>query len=187
VKNKDNPRLCSFVGCKENVTGKNYLCFKHYQAKNDHLIDQCPSCELFKDAKYQFCIVCVNKQTPTLHKDPVIPPIVKNEIKIEHSKAWEKKDEDAAQFFVYILKLNDGTYYVGNTRELRERLSEHKDGKTKSTKGLNPKLQYFEILQTRQQAEQREVEIKYIYSNNERQLRRMMLDFKDWVTELSYD
>jgi predicted GIY-YIG superfamily endonuclease len=105
---------------------------------------------------------------------------------IRHSKAWDSKDKEATQFFVYILKLDNGHFYIGQSRELRERLSEHKDGKTFSTRGLNPKLQYFEILSSRELVEKREFELKQICSQNEREIRRMILDFKDLTNELDY-
>jgi predicted GIY-YIG superfamily endonuclease len=106
---------------------------------------------------------------------------------IEHSEAWQKGDKDVTRFFVYILKLDGGKFYVGQTRELRERLSEHRDDETGSTKGLNPRLQYFEVLSTREAAEFRESELKNIAQSNPRQIRRMIIGFKDLISELNYE
>jgi predicted GIY-YIG superfamily endonuclease len=105
---------------------------------------------------------------------------------IKHSQAWDAKDKFASQFFVYILKLSNGHFYAGQTRDLRERLSEHIDGKTFSTKGLSPKLQYFEIFPNRYAAEQREVQLKNLINGNEREIRRMILNFKDLTSELNF-
>ena len=75
---------------------------------------------------------------------------------------------------------------MGHTRELRERLSEHIDGKVASTKGRSPRLQYFEILPTREAAEIRESELKKLARYNPREIIRMILGFKDLVSELNY-
>ena len=107
---------------------------------------------------------------------------------LEHSKTWEKGDRGIERFYAYILKL-DGPkiFYVGNTRELRERLSEHLDGTTASTKGLNPRLQYFEILPSREEAEKREAELKSLVESNEREIRRMIIRFQDLIGEVKYE
>ena len=60
------------------------------------------------------------------------------------------------------------------------------DGKVASTKGFSPRLQYFEILPTREAAEIRETELKKFVGSNPRQIRRMILGFRDLVSELNY-
>jgi putative endonuclease len=102
-------------------------------------------------------------------------------------KVWAKKDEDAHAFFVYILKLDNGVFYVGHTRELRERLLEHKDGTAVSTAGKHPKLQYFEVFPTREAAMIREAEIKKIRRKDNREILRMILHFYDLIRELDFD
>jgi predicted GIY-YIG superfamily endonuclease len=106
---------------------------------------------------------------------------------LEHSDAWAKGDKGAERFFVYILKLEDGDFYVGQTRELRERLSEHRDQKASSTARRNPKLQYFEILPTREAAELREAELKKLRDSNPRQIRRMIISFHDLIREVQLE
>ncbi len=102
------------------------------------------------------------------------------------SKAWAKKDESADAFYVYILKLDNGLYYVGQTRELRERMLEHRDGAVISTAGKHPKLQYFEVLSTREAAMSREIEIERILKKNNREILRMITRFNDLVRELDF-
>ena len=46
--------------------------------------------------------------------------------------------------YVYILKLSDATFYIGQTTNLPIRLKEHKDGLQQQTKDKDPKLVYFE-------------------------------------------
>ena len=103
------------------------------------------------------------------------------------SKAWAKKDEGVDAFYVYILKLDNGLHYVGQTRELRERMLEHRDGNVVSTAGKHPKLQYFEVLSTRDAAMSREAEIKEIRKKSNREILRMITRFSDLVRELDFE
>ncbi|MEE8209001.1 MAG: GIY-YIG nuclease family protein [Nitrosomonadaceae bacterium] len=62
---------------------------------------------------------------------------------------------------VYILLLNDGTYYCGITNNMDRRLKEHNEGKSKYTSRSIPvKLVYTETQKTRTLARKREVQIK---------------------------
>ena len=64
-------------------------------------------------------------------------------------------------YFVYILQADDGTYYVGQTNDLKDRLNRHNSGRVKSTKAKAPwRLVYTEELATRAQATKREKQIK---------------------------
>jgi predicted GIY-YIG superfamily endonuclease len=66
------------------------------------------------------------------------------------------KDGGIDRFYVYILKLDNGRFYIGHTKDLSARITEHKEGQTISTAGENPKLCYFEIFPTRGKAMVRE-------------------------------
>ncbi|MFC2000893.1 GIY-YIG nuclease family protein [Chloroflexota bacterium] len=109
------------------------------------------------------------------------------QVNTEYSKAWEKGDKEATRFFVYILKLDGGEYYIGHTRDLRPRLVEHRNGTTVSTKGKTFRLQYFEILPDRTAARIREYELKKLEDSNPRTIIQMLIDFKDLINELKYD
>ena len=65
-------------------------------------------------------------------------------------------------YFVYILEsLKDGTYYVGSTNNLEDRLSRHNQGRVKATRFKRPwKLLYSEEHPDRSSAAKREYEIK---------------------------
>ena len=100
------------------------------------------------------------------------------------SKAWA--DEGVKKFYVYVLKLNNGDYYIGQTREIRERMMEHKDGRTPSLGEKEPKLQYFEILESRESAMLREKELRNISKKNRREIVRIIREFHDIIAELDY-
>ena len=100
------------------------------------------------------------------------------------SRFWSKRDAGVNRFFVYILRLENGESYVGHTRELRERMLEHRDGNVASTEGRNPKLRYFETLPTRESAMLRENELKEILQKNRRAIYRMISDFRELISEV---
>lgn len=65
-------------------------------------------------------------------------------------------------FFVYVLKSeNFAKYYTGHTEDIKKRIVEHNQGKTKSIKAFIPyKLIYFEVFETREEAVKREKFLK---------------------------
>ena len=65
-------------------------------------------------------------------------------------------------YFVYIIRSElDGSYYVGSTRDLSERIGRHNQGRSKYTKAKRPwKLIYSEKHPDRPRAVKRENEIK---------------------------
>ena len=89
-------------------------------------------------------------------------------------------------FYVYILNFDNGSYYIGHSRELRERLQEIRSDNSISGFGKEPKLQYFEIHPNRQAAMLRENEIKEMYKNNNRTISRMITQFSELVSELDF-
>ena len=105
----------------------------------------------------------------------------------EDSAAWAAGDAEANEFYVYILKLNDGSFYAGQTREFRERLMEHRDGMTKSTARRDPRLVWFATVPTREQAADYEVQFKRVCDQNPPEIRRWVRRFQDLVEELNFD
>ena len=65
-------------------------------------------------------------------------------------------------WFVYLLKSKiDNTYYIGYTEDLKHRIVEHNQGKTKSIKHKIPlSLIYFEGYCNKTTARKREIELK---------------------------
>jgi putative endonuclease len=69
-------------------------------------------------------------------------------------------------YYVYILQSEkDGSYYIGHTADLEERIQRHNHGKSSYTKARVPwKLIYQEVFATRSEAMKREREIKRMKS-----------------------
>ena len=64
-------------------------------------------------------------------------------------------------YFVYVLKLNNGNLYVGYTRDIKRRVSQHEEGLSTYTKKYLPiELVYCEIYKSRDDALERERKLK---------------------------
>ena len=65
-------------------------------------------------------------------------------------------------YYLYVIQAEvDGSYYVGYTRDVKERLRRHNEGWTKSTKSKVPwKLVYTEAYQSKTDAIKREKQLK---------------------------
>jgi len=63
-------------------------------------------------------------------------------------------------YFVYILRLDNGDLYKGSTKDLKQRLIEHKRGNVASTKNKNLKLIHYECYQLESDARRRELFLK---------------------------
>ncbi len=66
------------------------------------------------------------------------------------------------KYWVYILQSEkDGSYYIGHTSDLEERLKRHNERRSRYTRSKVPwKSIYQEVFSTRSEAMQREQEIK---------------------------
>jgi len=84
-------------------------------------------------------------------------------------------------FYVYILlSLKDKNFYIGVTEELKQRFTEHQQGKVKSTKNRLPlRLLCYEVYTSKHDAGKRE---KYLKSNDGRKELRIRL--KDTLEKL---
>jgi len=66
-------------------------------------------------------------------------------------------------YYVYLLMLEgikNKDFYIGYTSDLKERMKQHVAGETKTTKGRNPKLLYYEAYNNKYLALKREKAIK---------------------------
>ena len=178
--------ICQFWDCGIPVRPGHFLCYDHFLDLQDSGIDRCPGCGQFKDVQYETCLPCRNRATdrPGARKSIREP---KPTIRRESSPAWEAGDSTAESFFTYILKLDGGKFYAGQTRDLRVRLSEYKDGKEPATRGRNPRLQWFVEVPSRKTATELEVEMKRLINSNERQVRTMIMKFQDYWRLMEFD
>jgi len=174
---------CKYWNCNRSIKTSHFLCPEHYEEWQDYAIDKCPKCGRYKDEGYDLCLDCRRKMSSAriyrIKKTPT------STYRVEHSDKWRNQNDSDSKFFVYILKFTDGKYYVGHTDNLRVRLAEHRDGKTRSTANKQFDMQYYEIFNNRKDAELKEVELKILKDKNDRKLRQIILDFQDIQRELN--
>ena len=78
-------------------------------------------------------------------------------------------------YYVYLLHLHNGTIYTGFTRNLKQRLENHKNGHVRSTKAYRPiKLVHYEAYTIQSDAERRERFLKT--SEGKRLLKQQIRD-----------
>lgn len=187
VHDTTSPKTCLMWSCHDSIPNDYIFCYKHHEDFKEGLIDECPGCARAKEAKDEACAECYNVPV-SKHKriGAAQKPDPYRRYEPEYSPAWAKGDSNANEFFVYILRLGDGGFYAGQTRELRERLSEHRDGKVISTTGQHPRLVWFDNVPSREAATEREAELKNLIDSNPREIRRMVIKFRDIIRELDY-
>ena len=153
-------KICRHQDCPNDIPLRFILCALHNADKRKGEINQCPDCERYKPSRYPLCRNC---------------------------NAGRQKDNEDNEFFTYILKLDGGRFYAGHTGELRVRMDEHSDGKTPSTADKNPRLVWFATVNTRNEAEEREAQLKELIDKNEREVRRMVNKFQDLISLVDRD
>ncbi len=179
--------LCRFWDCDKIIKPDHLFCYIHFQDRKLGKINECTDCQRYKSSRFPKCKDCFQKNQPVQQNASLRNShLTSKRYQREHSTAWEAGDAKASVFYVYILKLDGGYFYAGQTRELRERLSEHRDGRTRTTAGRNPKLVWFAEVPTRNDAADLEVDLKKVINSNPRAIRRLTLDFKDIVNELDF-
>ena len=146
------------------------LCEQHSEEAQKEIIDKCPTdnCFNIKPAKYQYCVECNPEKLNGQHS-------------LEFSPKW--RDQKDGLFHVYVLSLSDKTFYVGHTSDLRVRMTEHRSHKVKGTSGKLPQLVWFTPTPSRESATALEVDMKQLRDKNDRKLRKMILEFSDFVKE----
>lgn len=62
------PNICQEQFCNANVRRSRYLCREHWDEFQEGIIDECPQCEVYKDAEYPLCIECNKKANAVRRK-----------------------------------------------------------------------------------------------------------------------
>ena len=173
---------CQFWDCNETIRRNYFLCSTHYAGYEAGTINQCPACGKYKDAEYDVCLACYRQTAGTWAASRPRSGTA------QRDNREFPADKDADRFFVYILLMNNGEYYVGQTREIHERLHEHRNNMTLSTKGREPKLQWFTTVRTRREAADLEAELQKLNSNatSRREINRLIVDFKQLSEQLDH-
>ena len=171
---------CRFWDCTETIRRNYFLCSTHYPLYEARAIDQCPMCGKYKAVEYEVCLTC-RRRTSGAQTSSHVNTAQRDDREFP-------ADKDADRFFVYILLMNNSEYYIGQTREIHERLHEHRNNMSQSTKDREPKLQWFTTVQTRSEAADLEAELQQLNSSavGRREINRSIVDFKQLSDQLDY-
>ena len=63
-------------------------------------------------------------------------------------------------YYVYALLLKNKDVYIGYTSDLKARIKQHQKGTTKTTRGMEPQLVYYEAFKSSKDAKERERSLK---------------------------
>ena len=156
---------CAYAGCGKDVPADHYLCVRHYAMHQDGKAGRCPSdgCQRFRSLEYEYCADCA-RAAP------------------ESDSTWATGDEGHGTFYAYLL-LQGSQFYAGHTRDLRERLWEHRSGDCLATSpdsGAEPAhLVFFQEFATREAAAERERELKQLLLRDRRSALAIAFHFQD--------
>ena len=162
---------CARWGCKETATYEYPLCLSHWRGWDAHELEECTRCYWFFDdgggfSQYDFddyssdlpflCNDCLyDILTAKRHPSGRESHTIKN---LETSAQWDcgapgkrrvlaHVPLERTLHYIYVLKLSDSTFYVGQTNNLEIRLRDHGDREQWQTRGKDPKLVYFETIE----------------------------------------
>ena len=200
---------CARWGCNKDATYEKPLCYEHWQQWEAWELEECNRCHYFYDdvetmgealyggviEEFGYPIMCDECLTLKLIEDDKITipedgwiPLPKEfgqgTLKIkepEKRPVLPHADIKRPIRYIYILKLSDASFYIGQTMTLTLRLQEHKDGQEEQTKGKNPRLVYFEGFEgDRKNVNKREDEltIDSKTAQGRRKIRKLIEDFR---------
>lgn len=153
--------------CPKPATYDYPLCYEHWRWFNSFETEECERCHRFEsvedmlwrgDDPVALCGDCL--------RGVIVPVYI--HAPIERQTRW-----------LYILKMDNGRFYVGQTNDLEIRLGEHRDGETKSTAGQHPRLVWFESwLGNRDKLDEEEKRLTKLANNSPRAIRRMVNEWQ---------
>ena len=108
---------------------------------------------------------------------PIIPHPRKYEPESNHK--WDAAHQEDDVFFNCVPRLDAGESYAGHTRDLRERMGEHCDEKTRSPAGRNPLLVWLDVVGAKGEAAEIWADLKERIERKGREVRRIVSEFPD--------
>ncbi|MFC2066265.1 GIY-YIG nuclease family protein [Chloroflexota bacterium] len=185
-------QFCARWECDRNATYDKPLCYQHWLEWEAWELDECNRCHYYYEGgdfiSWDVCDIEVLEEYP-LMCDACIDVTFADD---GTGRIWTAREPERRPIiahadikrpirYVYILKLSDGTFYVGQTNDLRIRLQEHKGGLQTQTKGKDPKLVYYESFDgMRKLVDEQEMELTILNSSGtgRRKLRQIIEGFR---------
>ena len=122
-----------YCGVTRGITYEKPLCYAHWKEFDRYFLSECGECHWFSEdvgfgTDENLCYECFDRQRRAFPPSPVYA----------HAPVQRRIR------YLYILKLEGGSFYIGQTNSLEMRMQEHSDGVVPSTRGKTPKLVWFE-------------------------------------------
>ena len=163
-------KRCATDCCQvtKGITYDKPLCYEHWKEFDDYRLLECERCRWFDEfvgtwSDDDLCSECFDRERKDLPPTPV----------------YGHGPVERRVRYLYILKLDRGKYYVGQTNSLELRFREHVDGSTPSTRGKHPKLVYFqEWVGERDELNEGEDFLTQLANRNPRAIRRMVEEWQ---------
>ena len=190
---KAGAQFCARLGCQRGATFEKPLCYAHWKEWDAYELAECARCHwvLSPDIDEAFHWSAREGIDDTdFHCDPCLAEVLGPD-QWEQPPDRETLGEVPSMLahaplvrvlrYVYILKLDGGEMYVGQTANLVIRMREHRDGLVQSTKGRNPKLVCFEPYEgEKARVTERETELTLLNQDamGRRRLREMVESFQ---------
>ena len=183
---------CGKWGCDKGATYEKPLCYDHWVEWEEWELEECNRCHWFysgdDSVRYdmgdyfdEFPYHCDECLGTTLIEQGRPRPWI-NKTDYENRRVLPHAPIERPIRYVYVMKLSDGKYYVGQTTNLNIRLREHRDGLQSQTNGKDPKLVYFETFEgMRAEVDEREKELTQRNQSGagRRRIREMIEGFRE--------
>jgi len=162
---------CLSIDCEKSyATYEKPLCYQHWRLYQSGDYQQCRIChwvfggeelifyeltelrdrvkavgEDVDEFMCEMCMVQILKDAGKwqLPNDPQAAESIVKRLSVPRESAPHFKPFEREMIYVYVLKKNDGNFYIGQSKDLKLRLQEHRDGKVIQTKNKDPRLVYF--------------------------------------------
>ncbi len=185
-------QFCARWGCNKSATYDKPLCYEHWLEWEAWELEECNRCHWFYFADSgvvydesgwdnEFPFLCDDCLWMTLVEAGRRPPWDGTPGKTKPA-APARTDLARTVRYIYIVKLDAGEFYVGQTTNLRIRMQEHADGTQQQTRGKNLRLVYYEQYEgERDLINQRENELTVLnqHGAGRRRLREMIERFQE--------
>ncbi len=161
---------CARFDCEKTATYEKPLCYDHWLQWEAWEIEECTQCHRVggPDNSIMYDAGGYDEEFPHMC-DPCLWFFMEDQGKHRpwHGRPPEQRptvlahaELQRASRYVYILKLADGSFYVGQTSNLPVRIGEHRDGTQAQTREKGPRLVYFEYYEgSRDEVRERENEL----------------------------
>ena len=164
---------CVRWGCEKEASFDKPLCYPHWQEYERWDSEECSRCrQFYEDDAFVIYFAHEWDEVYSLMCDNCLFFTLNGHARPEPSFQWMALNKPAVpdviahapvvrpRRYVYVLKLSDASFYIGQTVDLDIRLREHRDGLQKQTKGRDSRLVYDEEFEgNRPQVNAREDEL----------------------------